>query len=711
MPKQKKNPTWESGVIPKGNQLGLIPPSIPETAYSRLITALEKHGSRVEERGNRAQAQCPAHDDNNPSLSIKPGDECVLLLCHAGCHTEDVVTALNMRMGDLFDNPRGKSYTYDDGRVVHRSPDKKFRQSGNTKGTPILYRRLDVLDAIDKEKTVYLVEGEKDADTLTLTGVTATTAPGGAGMITRADLTPLHGGKVVVVVDKDEQGIKWAATVRDALEGHTQSLQFVQAATGKDASDHVTAGHDLTEFSPLDLDRGGKSAQEIDEVQRLAPTLLDEVETFVRRFCVLPSEHAYIATTLWAAHTHFITHLETTGRLACLSPEPGSGKTRVLEVLDTLTNSPLLALDLSMSAFFRIVDDHRPTILLDEVDAIFTGKAKSEGTEDLRRVINNGYRVGAVVQRVGGPNRDQVQAFKVFTPVAMAGLGNLPDTLMSRSIILRMKRRAPGERVEPWRDRIHRPEGQVLQAGLTTWAQTVDELTYPQLPDGVEDRDADVWEPLIMVADQAGGHWPQKARDACLAFIAEKPVSSVSLGVRLLTDLKTVWADDAPVMATVDVLEALRELEDSPWGDLYGEGLKPRKLAQLLGEYEVRVKDVRTPFGVLKGYRREDLWDVWQRYVPTHSPQMGDKGNMGDSAGQSVADENHKGQRPPPKGDTLNQKGNTENAADLHKRNSVADVADVADSTGNVSARRICRQHNLPMPEGKCIPCTVEAGS
>src|SRR5690625_152340 len=449
----------------------------------------------------------------------------------------------------------------------------------------------------------------------------------------------------------------------------------------------------------------------------MGPEVLGDVEAFIRRFCVLPNEHAYVAVTLWAAHTHFIEQLETSGRLVCLSPEPGSGKTRVLEVLDTLVANPLLALDLSMSAFFRLVDDNQPTILLDEVDAIFTGKAKSEGTEDLRRVINNGYRIGAVVQRVGGKNRDIVQAFRVFCPVAMAGLGNLPDTLMSRSIVLRMKRRAASEPVSPWRDRLHRPEGEVLQSALTEWAATVAEMKYPVLPDGVEDRDADVWEPLIMVADTAGGSWPQRAREACLAFIADKPISSVSLGVRLLTDMRTIWPDDQGVMSTAEILEELANLEDAPWADLYGEGLKPRKLAQLLSDYDVKSTDVRTALGTRKGYRREDLWDVWQRYTPTRSPQKRDKGNNGDIAGQDVAP---KATNVALNSDTAtkgNTKGNTAQAPDLHKHGKVAPVAHVAHSQGTREAQSelqcsVCLDELRPVRPGQVTHtrCALQSG-
>jgi hypothetical protein len=404
-----------------------------------------------------------------------------------------------------------------------------------------------------------------------------------------------------------------------------------------------------------------------------AAHLLDAVEAFIRRFCALPGAHCYPTVTLWVAHTYFIKLLETTPRLACLSPEPGSGKTRVLEVVDVLSSNPLMALDISMAAFFRIVEDRQPSILLDEVDAIFTGKSKSEASEDMRRVINNGYRIGAVVQRVGGKNRDEVQDFHVFTPVAMAGLGNLPDTLMSRSIILKMKRRRGGEKVEPFRDRLHRPEGEEIQARLLAWANTVDHLDYPDLPDGVEDRDADVWEPLLAIADLAGGEWPARAREACLAFIAEKPESSVSLGVRLLTDLASIWPESAHAMSTTDILGALFKLDEAPWSDLYGEGLKPRKLAQLLGDYDIKSQNVRTATGIHKGYRREDLWDAWSRYV---SPEKGYIRYTGNTAGEGV-------------GDVADV---ADGAAD-----DVADVADVADS-GDISDG--CPECGFPLSPG-----------
>ncbi|VEG42724.1 Conserved PhiRv2-like prophage protein of uncharacterised function (modular protein) [Mycolicibacterium flavescens] len=434
-----------------------------------------------------------------------------------------------------------------------------------------------------------------------------------------------------------------------------------------------------------------------------AAEVLDAVEVFIRRFCLLPGEHCYVAATLWSAHTHFIDRLETTPRFACLSPEPGSGKTRVLEVLDVLCANPLMALDISMSAFFRIVEDRQPTILLDEVDAIFIGKKQSEGSEDMRRVINNGYRVGAVVQRVGGKNRDEVQDFHVFTPVAMAGLGNLPDTLMSRSVIIRMKPRRGGESLEPFRDRLHRPEGEKLQAQMAAWAASVtDDLQYPTLPDGVQDRDADVWEPLIMVADLAGGEWPARAREACSAFISEKPESAVSLGVRLLRDLKRIWPADAATMPTADVLKKLAELDEAPWGDLYGEGLKPRKLAQLLSDYDIKSQDVWTPLGSRKGYRREDFWDPWLRYVP---PEKGDVRDVGDEGDAGLADLADLADPEGTRDTTLFNALNNHGSVDWGASSTPPDAAQVAQCCD--CGRPIPKHMHASRDRGICSRCTA----
>ncbi len=205
-------------------------------------------------------------------------------------------------------------------------------------------------------------------------------------------------------------------------------------------------------------------------------------------------------------------------RLALLSPEPGSGKTRTLEVLDLLTPQPMHSLSASPAAIFRTLNVEQPTLLMDEVDAIFSRRGSSDdGSEDLRALLNAGHRKGATIPRCVGPRHDVVK-FPVYAAVALAGLGDLPDTLMSRSIIIRMRRRAPGERVEPFRRRLHESDGANLSDALAEWTNLIRSAVadaWPQMPAGVEDRPADVWEPLLAIADAADGQWPDTARSAC----------------------------------------------------------------------------------------------------------------------------------------------------------------------------------------------------
>jgi len=346
--------------------------------------------------------------------------------------------------------------------------------------------------------------------------------------------------------------------------------------------------------------------------------LLDDVQVFIGRFVAFPSPEALVAVTLWAVMTHVAGHLHTTPRLALLSPEPGSGKTRVLEVLALLVAAPMLIFNASAAAIFRTLKTSLRTLLVDEVDAIFTKRGKDgDSNEDLRALLNSGYRRGATIPRCVGPRHD-VENFPVFSPVATAGLGELPDTIMSRSIIIRMRKRLRREQVEPFRSRVIEPQAEPLAARIAAWAETNGAVignAWPTLPPGVVDRNAELWEPLLAVADAAGGHWPATARDACLALLKVAEERDVTLGVRLLMDLRIVFGD-LDAMTTSGILEDLQRLEEAPWGDLYGKPLQPRQLARMLKQYEVKSTKVKVEGRSLQGYRREDLWEAWERYAP-----------------------------------------------------------------------------------------------
>ncbi|WP_310727514.1 DUF3631 domain-containing protein [Streptomyces sp. N2A] len=355
--------------------------------------------------------------------------------------------------------------------------------------------------------------------------------------------------------------------------------------------------------------------------------LLDEVEAFHRRFNKFPREAAYVAVALWDAHAHLHDCFDSTPRIAFLSPEPGSGKSRALEITETLVPRPLMTVNPSANALFRVVsaDGGRPTILFDEIDTIYGPKAN--GNEELRAFLNSGYRRGASSLRCTGEGSNQTATpFPSFCAVAVAGLGSLPDTILTRSVIVRMRKRAPNEKVEPYRQRIHEKEGHALRERLAEWADQVrDQVTdaWPQLPEGISDRPADVWEPLLAVAEAAGGTWPERARAACVELVAAaKDGDAASIGVRLLTDLRDHVLRGADRMPTAAILEILHGLEDAPWGDMNGRPLTSRGLAKMLADYvtadnkPIKPRSIRTSSGVPKGYYAEDLADAWMRYCP-----------------------------------------------------------------------------------------------
>ena len=223
------------------------------SALDRILDALRDRDRRPRPgTGGQWLARCPAHDDQSPSLSVRQVEGHALIFCQAGCAAAEVMTALDLTLRDLYDDPRGATYTYPDGRIVHRSPDKRFYQSGNTNGTA-LYRLDKVTAAVAAEQTVYICEGEKDVHALEAIGLTATTSPMGAGKWAKIDPTPLAGGTVVIVADDDEPGRRHAAEVRDSLIGLGATVNIVTAKVGKDAADHVAAGYDAADFVPLQL--------------------------------------------------------------------------------------------------------------------------------------------------------------------------------------------------------------------------------------------------------------------------------------------------------------------------------------------------------------------------------------------------------------------------------------------------------------------------
>jgi len=268
--------------------------------------------------------------------------------------------------------------------------------------------------------------------------------------------------------------------------------------------------------------------------------VLDDVARFVKRFVVLTDTQAD-TLALWSAHTHGIEAFDCTAYLAITSPEKRSGKTRLLEVLELIIREGLSTANISDAALFRSISELTPTLLLDEVDAVF----KAREREDLRGLLNAGYRRGAKVRRMGGPRNTTLEEFEVFCPKAFAGIGNcLPDTILDRAIPIRLQRKTRDETVERFRRRVIAPAGELLRDRLADWVEPqIDWLhgQHPDLPDELDDRAQDIWEPLLAIAGMAGGDWPDRALQAALTLSAGDEREDDSITARLLADIHAVF--------------------------------------------------------------------------------------------------------------------------------------------------------------------------
>lgn len=376
------------------------------------------------------------------------------------------------------------------------------------------------------------------------------------------------------------------------------------------------------------------AASSIDEPQPRSEgaAALDGVAAFLARFVAFPAPEALTAVTLWAAHTHAIDAFYVTPRLVLDSAEPESGKTRVLELLALLCRDPELTISATVPAIFRLLAEQPYSLLFDEVDAIFNPR-NGGNYEDLRALLNAGYKRGATIARcVGDASKMQVQRFKVFAPVALAGLaGNMPDTITTRAITVHMRRRRHDQTVDQFRERDVETDAAPIRGALARWiGDQADQLAdaRPAMPVGVADRQAEVWEALLAIADAAGGDWPERARDACRYFVLSTRRADLTLGVRLLNDLRALFTGRVTDrLPTTEILKHLLALDESPWADLgKGRALDARRLARELARYDVKPTPFRVPGDVAKGYvtyptdSQGGLTDAWSRYLPPLDP-------------------------------------------------------------------------------------------
>ena len=308
-----------------------------------------------------------------------------------------------------------------------------------------------------------------------------------------------------------------------------------------------------------------------------------------------------------------------------MSAQPGSGKTRALEVSELLVLSPKMSASMSAAALVRIIakarkdEDRYLTILYDEIDGVF-GKAE-EGTADLRSALNAGYRRNGMFTRCINSGAS-VEDFPCYAALAVAGLNKLPDALANRSIFVHMKPRAADEAKEDFRLRDQPAQAEPIYDAIFEWCErkkTALTNYRPELPESIRDRAADIWEPLIAIADVAGGDWPGRARAAAIALTDAAKDATVKTGsdIELLIHIREAFLNADKIHAD-ELVRRLCNREESPWMDMgRGKSLTTAMLRERVRPYGVKSRQVKIDGGNQRGYRLEDFHDAWKHYVDT----------------------------------------------------------------------------------------------
>jgi putative DNA primase/helicase len=342
--------------------------------------------------------------------------------------------------------------------------------------------------------------------------------------------------------------------------------------------------------------------------------LLDAIAEALIRHAVLPA-HADTAIALWIMLTYTHAAASVCPILALTSPEKRCGKTTVLSLLRRLCHRPLAAANITAATLFRAVEQWQPCLLIDEADTFL------RQSDELRGVLNSGHtRDTAYVIRTVGEDHEP-RRFATWSPKTIACIGEARDTIMDRSIVISMRRKLPSETVT--RLRYSDRYTDLVSQSLRWAADHIDALhaAEPDLPGGLHDRAADNWTPLLAIADTAGGHWPQRAREAARILSGGEAVEDTSTRVQLLADIRAVFETrGADRIRSTDLVDALIDMEDRPWPEWrQGKPLTPAQLAQLLRPFGI-VRGTRRAGGdTFKGYCLRQFDDAFGCYLPSQS--------------------------------------------------------------------------------------------
>jgi putative DNA primase/helicase len=347
--------------------------------------------------------------------------------------------------------------------------------------------------------------------------------------------------------------------------------------------------------------------------ERVDPArLLTDIATTIRHFIVCCEEVSH-AVALWIAMTWFIDVVRVAPLAVITSPEKRCGKSLLLSLLGRLVARAVTASNISPAALYRTIEAWQPTLLIDEADAFM------KDNEELRGLLNSGHtRDSAYVIRTVGENFTPTK-FSTWGAKAIAGIGHVADTLMDRAIIFELRRKLADEKVDRIRD-AKQSLFDDLRSQLARFAEDYSEevrQARPPLPDSLNDRAQDNWEPLLAIAMTASKEWLKLGTTAALKLSGGE-IASQTIGTELLSDIQMIFKDKkVDRIATAELIEALCSDDEKPW-KTYSKGfpITPRQLANRLKAYGIYSKTIRIGNDTAKGYEKDQFTEAFSRYIP-----------------------------------------------------------------------------------------------
>jgi hypothetical protein len=468
------------------------------------------------------------------------------------------------------------------------------------------------------------------------------------GKISSIESLPLPDGRHVKDFDAAQAAARKAArAAKKALGTDAPPQAQAVAAAPKLEGESQSEAVESTASGTLFLVPDAVSGDYVDSVRTMsisavtkenpevsASALVDEIETYLKRYVSFVNDSFALPLALWVAGTHLYEVFDAYGYLTISAATKRAGKTRLMELLSFTTARAHHTADITPAALFAMVENEKPTLLIDEAERFAASQ------KDFRAIINSGYRRGGIVTRRQG---QAVRHYKVYGPKVFVLIGDLYDTLRDRSIIINLRRaHAPNRFIYADAENEGRQLREKLIGLLAINAEEI-AAAYIDLDrlDWLSDREEEIWSPLFAICQVlCADRWEELVRvamDISTAKTAEAKkftdipqhedaAQQIEYGERALKNLIEIIKNSRrKSISTVDAILALRDLPTGPWRAFRGEGLKTNiegsmLLASLLEPFGVRPRTIRlrpksqgAHGSTAKGYVLSDLKEAAQK--------------------------------------------------------------------------------------------------